>query len=1232
MNKIATRLLVVLTLIFSTANFLSAQGFSSLTGVVTDSTGAVVPGVAVVLVDAKTNTQYQTVTTSSGSYTIPSVKPAESYKVTFTRDGFQSFAVTDLAIGVGATRTQNALLVAGTAMTVEVSAGSASASINTVDASIGNNLDIKLLADLPVLARNSPSALFSLQPGITGTSVTGARTDQSAVTLDGLDVNDIAAGGSFNTIAGRAPVDTIQEFRGTVAGKLSSNGPGGGGQFQLVTKGGTNDFHGGVSEYHRDNALTANSWFNNNNKIRKPGYIQNQFGGNLGGPILKDKAFFFFNFLQSRIVQSSSITQTVPLDSYRAGTINYINKTIDPSTGAACGAASRLNTTPSCISNLSAAGIKALDPQGVGFNPALLALINSRYPRANDLTGGNGINTGAYRFTAPTPTLETDYTAKIEYNLTKTQRVFVRGSITRQDATQSAIQFPGDPVTHPFQDRTYSYVFGHNWTIGSNKVNALYIGNQVEKYNFPTTYQPTGINQLSLGGLTSPYAGYSSQRRRVPIPVIRDDFNWTKGSHNILAGGSFKFIKTNSALVSDFNTDSIGVGGNTNSLNASLRPADIRSAGTTSASVYDSAFTTALGRVAAVSSSYNYNAAGNVLPQGTGAVRHYRFFQTELYLGDTWKVSKNLTLNYGVRYQLYTVPYETTGSQSSQSLSFDQYFASRVAQSGAGKSGDNTVPFLTYNLSGKANNAAPLYKPSYKDFAPSVAFAYTPSSSKGLVINGSAGVVFDRTVINAVNFIQDQSSYLFQQVGISKNYGTSGNANASLLNDPRLGANLSVPAPPTSPAITKPYIPGVSNGVPVGLSNNLFQTVVDPTLKDPYNIVYNVGIQQELPAHFIMKLSYAGRLGRRLLAQADASQLIEFPDTASGQLLSNAFAYLTNQARASVPVGTPKNPKTVTPQPWFENQAGAGATQFFYDNFNSYAGLGDFADFVQGLAAGGYVNSNIGLASQFGGNTFITNKGFSSYNGLLFTLQKNLSQGLRFDFNYTWSHSIDNTSQVANSIASNTGYGFVCDVLRPRNCRGNSDFDITHVINADFTYQLPYGRGRHFGSNAPFILEELLGGWNFSGLPSYRSGQTYTTATGAYVAGYANNAPAIFNGDIGGVAAHAHKTSSGSVNIFNNQTVAAGDFVGPVGFTVGSRNSLRGPKGVFFDASLAKRFRITPERVSLTLKGDAFNVLNHPVFSVPTYANSDINASTFGNITTTASGARVVQVSGAINF
>jgi hypothetical protein len=227
---------------------------------------------------------------------------------------------------------------------------------------------------------------------------------------------------------------------------------------------------------------------------------------------------------------------------------------------------------------------------------------------------------------------------------------------------------------------------------------------------------------------------------------------------------------------------------------------------------------------------------------------------------------------------------------------------------------------------------------------------------------------------------------------------------------------------------------------------------------------------------------------------------------------------------------------------------------------------------------------------------------------------------------------------IANQGASG-GYGFICDVQRPRTCRGNSDFDVTHYVTGDFTYNLPFGRGGTFAGNAPIWLNEVIGGWALSGISKWHTGIAFGTNSNAFVAGYANDAPAIFNGDRVAVQAHVHKTSSGQVNLFSDPARAQAAFTGPVGFTIGSRNNLRGPNFFDQDFGLAKTFPLVSDRVNLKFRADAFNALNHPNFALPSFSNPppetfDITGGTFGQLTSidTNSSYRVMQFALRLEF
>ena len=1247
-KQFLTALALFTVLVFLSLPQAFAQQLAAVTGTVTDPTGAAIPGVAVTIRSSSTGVTYKTVTNGAGVYTLSDVKPGPGYIITFSHSGFKTVSISGIYMNVAATRTQNAEMPVGSAVqTVKVSAASQNVTLDTTNATLGNNFQVQFLQDLPVENRDSPAVLFTQQPGVSsgGTSsqigaTTGARVDQDRVTLDGLDVNDMATG-QFGAIVANAPVDSVQEFRGVVAGDQAATNSGGGGHFQLVTKGGTNHFHGDLNEYHRDTDLEANNWFSNNANVPRSPLIRNQFGGDIGGPILKNRLFFYFDYNGRRDTLSNIETRTVPRDSFRNGVINYINNN-----GA--------------VNSLSAAQVANLDPQHVGFNPELLKLFSSRYPHANDFSVGDGLNTAGFRFNAPFPYKESDYVGRIDWTINSKMKLFAVTHVTRINSTQNAIQFPGDPETFPFLNKSYSWVIGHTWTINDHMVNQAYFGETYENYDFPNTYNPTGANQFqTFGGngtggaiLTSPYASaINAQGRTYPIPVVRDDLTWIRGNHDITIGGNFKWPSPTGFSILNYNTPTLGLGGYTTELTSppgepSLRPSNIGSGN--AISLYDQAFALALAPYTSLNATYNYNSSLKPFPQGSGLSHHYRYYEWTLHAGDTWRITHALTLDYGLRWQVFTDPYDTNGIESIQNFTFDKYFYDRVAQSSAGLYGNTVVPFIQYTLGGKANNAPGYFQTNFHNIAPNVGFAWNPKFAPETVINGSAGIIYDQTVINAVQYQQSQFSYLFQ-ASAPDPLGTPNNAYQSLQNDQRFSGFSSVPAPPPAPAVSSTYLPYVSgtgsNAVPFGLANGgAFNEIINPTLSTPYSIMFNFGMEQQFPKGFILKVSYVGRLGRHLLAQADANQLIDFPDKTSGQLMSQAFTNVEKEVRAG------DNPANLPAEPWFENLVatatgttpGALGQNFGYPNTTSFLASaiytlynrGDMADTVQALAGAGLLPPNVGMGSQFSENTFYTNRGFSSYNGMLVTLHKNLTNGLQFDINYTWSHSIDNVSLIANAAAFG-GYGFICDVLRPRECRGNSDFDVTNSLNGNFIYSLPFGRGAAVGAHAPIWLNELIGGWVVSGLPTWHTGFPFFAASNAFVAGYANDAPAILTGSIGDLRMHIHGGNGQPLNAFANPQKALNDYTGPLGFNIGSRNNLRGPNYFNLDLGLGKTFPVY-RNYRFNFRTDAFNALNHPNFEAPTMTGgADITESSlpFGTMPeVTANGARVLQVALRFEF
>jgi hypothetical protein len=1225
-----------------------AQEVAGLVGTVIDPSGAAVSDASVKLTNTNTGATSETQTNETGYYRFVRLAPGPGYELTISKEGFRKATFSDLYLAVATMRTQDVQLQVGVnTQTVEVKA-EGSLSLNTTDATIGNSFDLQMVRDLPVAIRENPAALLGLQPGVitadddpNGTregSVTGSRADQGNITLDGIDVNDQATGQAF-AVTAEAPIDSIQEFRAETANPLADTGRSSGGQIQLSTKSGTNQFHGGASEYHRNTATAANSFFNNASDIPRAKLIRNQFGANIGGPIKKDKLFFFFDYEGRRDAREDNVLRIVPLDHVRSGELAYINS------NPGCDGLSRLNTTPNCISILPATGansVTSLDPAGVGADAAWLGFVDGRYPQANDLTAGDGINTGGFRFNAPVGRDHNIYVARGDWEINSKHKLFARFNMIRftdgDDANFAApIQFPGDPITNEIVSKDYAYVVGETWTISSQKVNQLVYGESRSDLNFPANYAPSFPNVYAVSLGDAPFASISGQARIVPVPTLRDDFTWIKGNHQLGFGGTFKPISQRSTLVNDFNFVTVGLGGLNTTLSPGQRPADIlqdpnldpNGVATTE---WDNAFPYSLGRFASVNSNFNYTKTGTALPNGSGSRRDYKYNEFELYAQDSWKIRKDLTITYGLRYVYFGVPYEKNGLEATQNVDFATLFNQRVANGAAGIATDSSEPFLSYDLAGKANDKPGFYSPNKNNFAPRLALAWNPSFRNGLlgsifgerktVVRAGANIVYDRVSGNAVNFVQDQLSYLFQN-SANTLFGNT-DPGVALATDPRFTGLNVLPVTNTPPTITRPITPYVdSTGFPFGTEEGQFNYAVDQHFKTPYAITYSLGLQRELPGGFQLQVDYVSRLGRRLFSQTDAAQAIDFRDNTSGQFLSTAFNSLSTQLRNGQFV--------VTPQPWFENVSGCAGiagepncTQLIADFFGNLVLKGDLTDTLQALAGNGLLAPNIGLSGQFASNAYITNKSSSNYNGLLTSLHKRFSQGLQFDFNYTYSHSIDNLSSVVNTVVG----GLICDATNLRSCRANSDFDATHFVTADGIYDLPFGRGRWIGRDSSGWVNAIIGNWQVSTVVTWHTGFAFSTNTGAFPVGYEFNSPGV-QLNSAGLSAKVHSTPSGDIQYFADPNVALSDFRNPFGFESGTRNSLRTPSFTNFDLGFAKRIPLFGERYRLQFRADMFNAFNHVNFGTP---NSNINSGQFGLITTTANGPREIQFSLRFDF
>jgi len=923
--------------------------------------------------------------------------------------------------------------------------------------------------------------------------------------------------------------------------------------------------------------------------------------------------------------------------------------------------------------------VAALDPCSQAGNPcagnssftapgddsALLTFINGRYPSTiNDPSGfGDGINTEGFIFNAPSHESHNVYTGRIDYNLTSTHKLFLRGSVAREgvddDFNTSIFEFPGDFAPNT-RDKFNGYAFsvGWTWTASANVINQASVGLVRAILDFPTRPDATFPNFVFFSpNISNPYLGSSSQARNVPVPEFRDSVTWTKGKHTMDFGGDIKLIRQISQLKNDFNFIGVGLGGQILSLDTvpqnQLRPSDINS-DAAAISNWDNFFPFLLGRYASVARNFNYDKTGNVFPNGTGKKRDFNYNEFEFYAQDSWKIRSDLTMTYGLRYLFHTVPYEINGFQSTPSVNENAYLAARLNAAAQGVSGIAAVPIMSYNLGGPVNHAAGYYKPDYKDLAPRLGLAYNPAFRSGLLaslfgdrrttVRLGGAILYDR-ISGGASFGLDQNTFLFDSSS-NNPFGVPNDPITSLMTDPRFnGLSTNLPPFPGVPSTKPPVQPNVFGGLPLGLAFGGFPSFFqfDRNTKSPSAIVLNYGIQRELPGNLLLEAAYVGRLGRRLLAVGDAATVTNFKDNASGTFLRQAFGALQQQVLNGVPFFN------VTNVPWFENQMGgtANCQNFSSTNFGIsltcsqlVAGLdgvllhrGDLSDTIQSIFATGLLDFNVGLPAQTGANGYIGNYASSNYNALLVTLRKRVSNGLQFDFNYTYSHSIDNVSEITNNYVTytGTGAGLVCELDNLRICRADSDFDARHTINVNYIYDLPVGHGRHFFHDAPSWVDAVVGGWSMSGIVTWRTGYPFTIHTNSFPTAFTLDAPAVLL-NAAGLKPGIHTDSAGDLQYFANQSNAIAAVGYPFGGGTGTRNEARGPSFSSVDMGVYKTIKVPgSERQRFVMRLDSFNTFNHPVFNGPASATLN-DLSQFGIITSTASAPRVLQVSLRFEF
>jgi hypothetical protein len=967
-------MLILCLFFFAFGNLIYAQtGTTSLRGTVSDSKGAVLPGAAVTVTDKETGYSRNVKTDDHGEYQFLELPPS-TYTVTVKGGGFAELRQEGVKLLVSVPSTMNfTLQVQGQVITVEVTGEAAH--VNTTDATMGNAFETKQIVELPFEGRN-PGEILSLQAGVTYTNPTsgtaidnmfdtrggatnGGRSDQTNITLDGVDNNDQNNGFAFQG-AVRSTLDSVEEFRVTTSNSNADAGHSSGAQVSLITKSGTNGFHGHAEELNRSNIGEANDWFNEQAQVSSglknipPFLRRNTYGASLGGPIKKDKLFFFVNWERQVQHESTQITRIVPSANLRNGIVSYLCDTYDPTTNPQSGdpncalgtnnpnvtiAAAPGQPSSVLLATMPASTLMALDPNcsgkgtcplGPGPDPAVEKILQGYpAPNTNAAQGADGFNYQGYTFSAPTPTTLNTYIAKIDYNITQNgnHRLFVRG-IMNGDKFDNAPQFPGQPANIAQVNVAKSLAVGYTAVLSDTLIN-----------NFRYGFTRQALNQIGAGNVTyvilrglDNSGGQANDSFKVAVPVHNfvDDLSWTRGKHTFQFGANFRMIGNikNSTLTSFSdgftNASWLNVSGIANK-GLSLDPSATQFASLNLPAVdsgfnnsYDYPVMALAGIISEVDKRYNFTTSGVTLPDGAPNLRHFLNHEFESYAQDSWRVKPNLTITYGLRWTFLQPPYEVNGVQVAPTISLNRWFKERAQTMAAGLPFNNPISF---DLAGQANNGNPYWQDDFKNFAPRLAIAYSPGFTDGMLghlfggpgrtsIRMGAGMYYDHFGEGIVNTFDRDGSF-----GLSTLLTNTGGVQ-TVDGAPRIGATNSLYTLPQS--LVTPS-PGASFPTQFPLDNFAVQWGLDDRLRTPYSYGFNLSFERELRHGFTIETAYVGRIGHRLLQQEDLGQPRDIVDPASHTDYFSAIRQLDNLAVA----GTAE---TAVPNiPYWENLYGASS-------------------------------------------------------------------------------------------------------------------------------------------------------------------------------------------------------------------------------------------------------------------------------------------------------------------
>ncbi|HEX7177722.1 MAG TPA: carboxypeptidase regulatory-like domain-containing protein [Pyrinomonadaceae bacterium] len=1272
------RLFRVAMLSLSLAAVAAAQGTTSrVTGVVLDPQGAAVQNATVTLTSEATTVAFTTQTTSTGAYTFDSVQ-AGTYTLAVEQTGFKKFVSPNNAVNVNQPATIDVTLEAGSiAETVTVDAAVELVQTAT-SGNFGNTVEERPLEALPIVGNRgrNPLEFINFQPGVVpnantggGVHVHGARDRAFNFTLDGIDINETSAGGSnFTPI--RTNPDAITQFQVVTSNFTADNGRSSGAQVSLVTKSGTNEFHGNLFEFYQTPRFHANEYANTINTrlvggervpTDKPQFVQHIFGGSVGGPVYlprfgeggpvvysgKNKTFFFVNMQLLRTTQAFFVNRTVYTEQARAGIFRYAlgranaNATV---TGANTRVIDENGVPflPTCSATVTANCIRSFNVVGNPNIPLTPDATTTRLigltPLPNNFTLGDGLNTAGFSFVAPQSERQYDFTTKIDHNFNDRNSMFVRYSRGSQTTSCDNVngglpRFPGFPCYVDTTRTPRNLAVNYRATITPTTVNELVVGFNRFTFGFANpdpnaTTNPPIILNLPTDPLN--FEAPLNNARQITTFQIVDNLSHQHGAHTLKFGTNLRFQKhvddrTSVAGFLTVQTVRLGTGDNAVPEGFGTRAAALPGAttanpnagiNTTDRGRLDSFINDLLGRIGRIEQSFVAADDSTFAPAGTRFNYKAEYPEYDFYGQDTWKARPNLTFDYGLRWEMRLSP------RAPDDIILRPSMPVRF-----GETPTNQISFTE----GK------LYEDSLKQLAPTVGFAWDPFGDGKTSVRGNYRLAWDRT--NTFVF----SSFIFQSApGLTRaitlsanNSAFGGTANALVRNGlPTLSANDTTPTAFRTP--------------PAFSQNTL--NVVDPSLTYPRTHQYGFSVQREVGWNSVLEVNYIGRQGRKLFGGYDVNQVdifnngfldafrqLQDPATRPGVITNPNFLINRLLAGDSRLTGGETGSQFLLRQAVGGNvttPSGAIATNIV--DAGSAAQAAFLARLNNRFVTNGFSPFFFQPFPQFtGAVNVIDNNDRSRYNALEVQLSRRFTRGVGFQVSYTLAKSEDTRSfdpalALANRGTAQSGANTPFDIRNRELNYARSDFDRRHAIQGYFTWDLPFGQGRRWMSDAGPVADRILGGFELAGIVRLYSGRPFTIYSGINSVSQVNQSPVSCNGctpDMGRIV-----LEGGRNFIFTEEQRA--QFFAPAAGELGNtgRNFFTGPRLFTLDLTLKKRIRFDESR-NVEFRIEAQNATNTPSFGVPSDANLVASSASFGFVGgNVIGGGRKMQLAVKFNF